>query len=273
MSNPSNRSQSPAKESIVWLASYPKSGNTWVRFLLYSAIHGPPAQSLDIAKKIPDIHRPLPFDKPAPGPMLCKTHYACSPKHPQIGGTDRAVLIIRDPRDVLLSALNYRRLSGLTPQQMPDELYAKRFIAAGGDPDFKAMGFGTWAGHIESWQAQTDFPVLTVKYEALKADPARLLREITEFLGLDISDEAIGKAVKASSFDSMRALEIREKHQRAKNVKARSLFVGADTARQSGTYFMNKGKTGQSLASISPQIEQAFNQAFADAMGRHGYSV
>lgn len=260
-----------AQSKIAWLASYPKSGNTWVRFLLYSVIHGPPAQSLDIAKKIPDIHRPLSFDTPASGPMLCKTHYACSPQHPQIANTARAVLIVRDPRDVLFSALNYRRLSGLTPQQMSDEVYAKRFIAAGGDPDFKAMGFGSWASHIESWQDQAEFPVLTIKYEALKANPAAPLREITEFLGLETDDEAIANAIKASSFDAMRALEIREKHQRAKNAKAQSLFVGTDAARQSGTYFMNKGQSGQPLASISPEVERAFNQAFAEAMKKHGY--
>ena len=253
--------------SIVWLASYPKSGNTWVRFLLYSVLYAPPAQSLDIARKIPDIHRPLPLDPPEGERLIVKTHFACSPSHPKIGQTRRAVLITRDPRDVLFSALNYRRLSGMTPQQMSDEQYARRFIAAGGDPGFGELGFGTWRSHIESWQGQTAFPVHTVRYEDLKADPGGHLRALLAFLDIDASDEAIDRALRASSFDAMRALEIREKSR-----DTRSLFIGDKASHQSRTYFMNSGKTGHRLSDIAPDLEAAFNTAFADAMRAHAYA-
>jgi len=260
---------------IVWLASYPKSGNTWVRFLLYNAIYGRPAESLDIARKIPDIHRPIPFDPPTSDMMLCKTHFAYSVKHPKINQTDKAILIIRDPRDVLFSALNYRRLAGMTSKQMSDEMYAKRFIASLGDPEFQSIGFGNWQSHIKSWQNNNNFPVHTVKYEELKTNTSDSLRSIIEFIGLDIDDERITQAVKSSSFDSMRALEIREKHQSTKNARSasqpKSLFVGTQGARQSKTYFMNTGKSGQSLTTISPRIEQAFCDAFAQPMNEHGY--
>lgn len=263
--------------SVTWLASYPKSGNTWVRFLLYAAIYGPPKSSLDIARKIPDIHRQLPFDAPQDNRLLCKTHYACSPKHPKIDQTDRALLIIRDPRDVLFSALNYRRLAGLSVAQMTDEQYATRFIASMGDPDFASIGFGTWESHIRSWQNNKAFPVHTVKYEDLKADPSDALKDIGAFLGHSFTDDAIKAAVRSSSFDSMRAMEIREKHQLAKksksNTQSQSLFVGTENARQAKTYFMNTGNSGQSLASISPKVERAFNDAFAPSMEEFGYTL
>lgn len=258
---------------INWIASYPKSGNTWVRFLLYSAIFGPPKESLDIARQIPDIHRPIPFEMPKSGHLLAKTHFACSPSHPKLDQTHSAVLIIRDPRDVLFSSLNYRRLAGLTVEHMSDEQFAKRFIASMGDPDFASIGFGTWASHIESWQSSKDFPVLTLKYEDLKADPTKALSAVGEFFGYDFDSSAINAAVKASSFDAMRAMEIREKHQRTKNPKAQSLFVGSDQSRQSKTYFMNTGKSGQSLAAISPAIERAFNDAFGPTMNTLGYTI
>ncbi len=260
---------------ITWLASYPKSGNTWVRFLLHSAIYGPAQSSLDIARKIPDIHRPLPFDPPSDNKILCKTHFALSPKHPKLAQTDKAVLIIRDPRDVLFSALNYRRLNGLTKDQLSDEQYAKSFIAAQGDPQFAAIGYGTWSSHISSWQSNTTFPVHTIRYESLKQTPADHLRALADFLGYEFSDETIAAAVKASSFDSMRAMEIREKSKQKKQpapgAKPTTLFVGTPKASQSKTYFMNTGHSGQSLASISPAIEQAFNKAFAEPMRKHGY--
>jgi hypothetical protein len=257
---------------IVWLASYPKSGNTWLRFLLYSVLHGPPEQSLDIASKIPDIHRPLPTDVMSDERIYAKTHYAFSDSHPKASETERAVLIIRHPRDVLFSALNYRRLGGLTTAQMPDAQYARLFIGHRGDPEFKAQGFGTWEEHIESWAGQAAFPVHVLRYEELKSDTATHLRTVLEFLSIDASDEAIENAVRASSFDSMRAMEIREKHDSAKNPRSQSLFVGTPQSRQSGTYFMNAGKSDNSLRSISPDLESAFNKSFAESMSRRGYA-
>jgi aryl sulfotransferase len=257
---------------VVWLASYPKSGNTWLRFLLYSVIHGPPERSLDIARKIPDIHRPLPTDVVHNERILAKTHYAFTDKHPKASETERAVLIIRHPRDVLFSALNYRRLGGLTTAQMPDAQYARLFIGHRGDPEFKSQGFGTWEEHTDSWSNQAEFPVHIVRYEQLKADAATHLRDVLEFLSIDATAEAIENAVRASSFDSMRAMEIREKHESAKGEKTQSLFVGTSQARQSGTYFMNSGKSDNSLRSISPDLESAFDKAFAGPMQRHGYA-
>ncbi len=263
--------------NITWLASYPKSGNTWVRFLLHAAIYGTPKNSLDIAKKIPDIHRPLPFDPPTDNNLLCKTHFAYSPKHPKIAQSKRAVLIIRDPRDVFFSVLNYRRLSGLSQEEVSDKLFAQQFIAAQGDPNFKALGFGTLESHARSWQGNTQCPVLTIKYEDLKTDPSTTLKQIGKFMDRDFTDDTIAAAVKSSSFDSMRAMEIREKHQQSKRSQSgsqsQSLFVGTDAARQSKVYFMNTGKTGQSLASISPAIEKAFNETFAPYMESQGYSI
>ena len=257
---------------IVWLASYPKSGNTWLRFLLYNVMYGSPEQSLDIARKIPDVHRPLPTDVSQEDRIFAKTHFMYTDQHPKAAETERAVLITRHPVDVLFSALNYRRLSGMTTKQLSDAQYARHFIGNKGDPEFRSIGFGGWAEHIESWKSQTEFPVHVVKYEDLKGNTDVELRSILEFLSIDADDKAIAHAVKASSFDSMRAMEIREKSTKAKNPKAESLFVGTSQARQSGTFFMNAGKTGRSLSSISPDLVRSFEKAFGPAMKAHGYS-
>ena len=263
--------------NITWLASYPKSGNTWVRFLLYSAIFGPPKNSLDIAGKFPDLHRPIPFDLPDDKRLISKTHFEFTAKHPKANESKRAILIIRDPRDVFFSVLNYRRLSGVTPERISDEAFAQQFISAKGDPNFKAMGFGTLESHARSWQEHTDFPVLTIKYEDLKSNTSAKLKEIGAFIGYDFTDDALDAAVKASTFDSMRAMEIREKHHQAKKTQPgnqpQSLFVGTETARQSKIYFMNTGKSGQSLATISTEIQQAFSEVFGPFMQSQGYPI
>ena len=59
--------------SIIWLASYPKSGNTWLRFLLYNYLFGEVRRSGDIARRIPDIHTLTTLDT--------TTHNLCYASH------------------------------------------------------------------------------------------------------------------------------------------------------------------------------------------------
>ncbi len=261
----------------VWLASYPKSGNTWVRFLLYALMFGPPEKSIDVSKRIPDVHRPLPFDRPASGPMYAKTHFELTDRHPALATTARAVHVVRHPKDVLLSALHYKRLSGKDEKKLPAEAFAREFLARAGDPAWANQGFGTWATHTTSWADNARFPVLSVRYEDLKADTPAALARIARFLEIEPDADAVARAVDASSFDALRALEVREKAIRTKNPNKERLFVGDQSAARKGVYFINAGKTGQSLDSLAPGLDDAFAQTFAVAHGdlleRFGYSA
>lgn len=260
-------------EPITWISSYPKSGNTWVRFMLYAALFGPPERSIDINRKIADIHRASKLDAPDPDlPTLCKTHFELTDAHPDIANTKGAIHIIRNPRDVLLSALNYHRLTGVTPQQLPDRAYAQAFIANAGDPMYKQLGFGTWASHARSWRTTDRFPVLALRYEDLKADPRAALVAMLDFLGLDRSDSRIDDAVRASSFESMRALEIREKKQAPDQDLSKRLFVGDKRATNKGVYFMNAGSSDQKLDAIAPKLDEIFNTKLKHELHEYGYA-
>ena len=258
---------------ITWLASYPKSGNTWVRFILSNALFGATERSIDVNRRIPDLHRRLPDDRlnaPDDGaPLLAKTHFELSPAHPELSRTDKALHIVRNPRDVLLSALNYRRLNGVTPAQLSDRAYAEMFIRAGGDPTWKQQKFGTWASHAASWTGTDLFPVKTIRYEDLKADTAGVMREVVGFMGLQVDDAALERAIRASSFESLRAIEIREK---ADPKRKDGLFLGDTRTSRQGVFFMNKGRTGQSLdEAISPGLDAMLDRALGDAPARFGY--
>ncbi|MEZ6242663.1 MAG: sulfotransferase domain-containing protein [Phycisphaerales bacterium] len=258
--------------TITWLASYPKSGNTWVRFILYQCLFGEPKESMDINRRIPDIHRRLAGDaleNPGSGePIFVKTHYELTPKHPELARTARALHIIRDPRDVLLSALNYRRLNGVTEAQLSDRSYAEQFIRVGGDATWRQQGMGTWASHADSWSA-ADFPVLTIRYEDLKRDARDVMRGVIDFLGLEVADDALARAVEGSSFERLRAMEIREK---ADARKKDGLFLGDTRTSRKGVFFMNKGRSGQSLdGAIGPGVDAMFDAAFGKSLARFGY--
>jgi hypothetical protein len=262
----------PHNSRIVWLASYPKSGNTWLRFMIYAALYGPPKHSADVPSKIQDIHRPMPTNLDQDGPLYIKTHFELTDQHPQLDNTLKAIHIIRNPKDVLLSALNYHKLTGEGAWSITKKHYAKSFIKLGGDPVFAKHGYGTWVTHARSWHANTNFPVLHLRYEDLKADPHTQLSTILDFLDIKRTPDEIKDAIKASSFDAMRALEIREKQADKTNDLSKRLFVGSNNATRKGIYFMNKGKTNQSLDQLAPGLDAQFNAALKDQLQEFGYA-
>lgn len=254
---------------ITWLASYPKSGNTWLRFLLYAYLFGDIRTSGDINRKIPGIHR-QPTAKPDEGESLfIKTHFLLGERHPHLPLTERAVYIKRHPKDILLSGLNYHRMTGALPENQTDEQYARIFIARGADPIWIAHGFGTWDQHLTSWTTTDRFPVHVTTYERLKSDAAGELAQVLRFIGHEPDDARIEAAVKAAHFDQLRALEIREKTSGEQD----KLFPGVVKRTKAPRFFMNKGRSGQSLDSIAPGLDALFERGFADAMRRHGYAT
>jgi len=253
---------------ITWLASFPKSGNTWVRFLLYNYLFGSIKTSGDINRRIPAIHRESRINTDGQQTVFVKTHFVLTDRHPLLDKTDRAIYIKRHPKDILLSGLNYHRMTGAFPEKATDQQYAQMFISRGADPIWIQQGFGTWDEHLTSWTQTDRFPVHITTYERLKHDTAAELEAMLRFSGFDPDPERVAQAVKASEFDQLRALEVREKASGKKDM----IFLGQIKASRTPRFFMNQGKTGQSLAKIGPQFDAMFDQAFADAMRRHGYA-
>jgi len=259
-----------SQPGIVWLASYPKCGNTWLRFMLSTAIFGPPERTADVEARIPDLHRP--FDPPPAhqGRIYIKTHFVLSDDHPMLDRTDRAIHIIRNPKDIVLSALNYQRLTGEGDRSWTRAGYVKRFIRHGGDRAWLRGGFGTWADHARSWRQTDRFPVLALRYEDLKSDPRAELTRMLAFLGLPADPDRIDAALQASSFESMRAMEIRESQATPVTPNGRP-FLGLKR-RTRDAFFVNKGRSGQSLDTVRPGLDARFDAAFADDMRAFGYN-
>ena len=255
---------------IVWLASYPKCGNTWLRFMLSTALFGPPEGTADVEARIPDIHRA--FDQPPThaGRIYLKSHFTLSDSHPMLDRTDRAIYIIRNPRDVVLSVLNYQRLTGEGDRAWTRAGYVKRFIRHGGDRAWLRGGFGTWAGHARSWRQTDRFPVLALRYEDLKADPRGGLVRMLAFLDVRSDPARVDLAVETSSFESMRAMEISESGPSPRVNDGRP-FLGLKR-RARDAYFVNQGRSGQSLDTIRRGLDARFHAAFGEDMRAFGYS-
>ena len=248
---------------VVWIASYPKSGNTWMRFLLHHYFWGEPTNSLALNHRIPDLHRPVGGIDTSQDRLFVKTHFVLSDALPFLARTDRAIVIRRHPKDVLLSGLNYAALESPTP--IDSIAYAKSFIAHGGDQAWEKMGFGTWESHARSWHTDR-FPVHHTTYEALTHDAAGEFRRVLGFLGETIDEDRLARAVQLSDFGRLREIERKEKAR-----GGQSLFRGGKASLARQAMFMNKGAVGQSLAPIELALDEAFDSAFAQALAAFGY--
>src|SRR5271156_62773 len=102
---------SGAPKNIVWIASYPKSGNTWVRFMACNLLYGRQESAAAVSVLAPDIHekaREL-IERAHAG--FVKTHFACSPDMPMAERTAAAIYVVRRPEDVLVSNFYYAQRS------------------------------------------------------------------------------------------------------------------------------------------------------------------
>jgi len=183
----------------AFLVSYPKSGNTWARFLIANLLR--PQDSVgfsNIHDIIPGIdvvpHRDM---LRVPRPRIIKSHQYFDPRY------QRVVYIIRDPRDVALSEYHAQRKSKRISDQHPIEEFVRGFLAG------ESCDYGSWGEHATSWLStrygQPGF--LLVRYEDMLQDTARELSRMASFLGLHPSSELIGQAVSRSRADKMRKLE------------------------------------------------------------------
>lgn len=251
---------------VIWIASYPKSGNTWLRFFLYSYYFGIPVNSRDINLKIPDIHTPNNLDVDTSKRIFSKTHFALSDQHPHIDKTAGSIYVVRHPKDVLLSNLNYFRLTGHTG--INEIEFVRTFIKNKGLPVWRQAGMGSWSEHIASWKSCADFSSqIFVKYEDLKSDPKKYFFDIINFLDHEVDSKKFEQALLRSSFDNMRRIENNEK----KKKKFSEVFWGNPETAKQGIRFLNKGGVNQKLNHIAPYLDAEFDEAFEDELKLYKY--
>ncbi len=183
----------------IFLVSFPKSGNTWTRFLLANLrFPDQPANWANIDRLVPDPTGTAKrdFDR-MPRPRIIKSHECFDPRYP------RVIYIVRDPRDVVLSQYHYHRKIRRIEDDSPIETFVTRFLAG------ETCPHGSWGQNIGTWlcASEGDSRFLLLRYEDLVADTARELQKVVTFLRLSSSPAEIVTAVERSSADRMRELE------------------------------------------------------------------
>jgi hypothetical protein len=257
--------------SIVWIASYPKSGNTWLRFLICNLAFGPVESAADLNQLAPDLHELRAEPNFAGQRILLKTHFPRSIRLPYIERSAAAVYVVRDPADVMLSNFHYSMRSAGPANAAAADLpaYLERFLAARGDPRWAQLGMGTWEENVRSWlEPAREFPILRLRYEDLLANTAQAAGVLCQFVGLSRTADEIGAAVAASSFDRMRAIE--EADIQARRV---GIFYKPYLAQPigSGLRFMRAGRVRQAAIALSAEQRERFDQVFGPWRRQLGY--
>lgn len=222
--------------ALIWLASYPKSGNTWMRTFLHNlfangsqpvdlnridefclgASHSawyrkytstPLAELTDeeIAKYRPAVQRD--FTTSFLDSVFVKTHHFLG-EHDGVDlhnmdVTAGAIYIVRNPLDVALSMMPHFALpldDAITT--MADETAGTVLTA-----DHVPEHYGSWSTNVRSWTQTPNPQLLVLRYEDMLAKPRASFKRVTNFLGLKPSPERLERAIRFSSFKVLKAQE------------------------------------------------------------------
>jgi hypothetical protein len=270
---------------ITWLASYPKSGNTWLRAIVDRIVRPEcpfdvnalgetaPAFSRLTERFIADHGVEVPLS--APGEVrrywaatqreICsrsekdvflKTHnvaakFDCG-HFPEPSMTKSAIYMVRDPRDVAISfAWHYRHPVGL----------AVAALCTSSTFNFKPQQIGrtelllSWGEHVAAWTALKRFPLLVLRYEDLLANPGAEIHRIAGFLGRQVSETEVHDIAAATAFEQLRRQEAAR---------------GFTEAVRSGGFF-RVGKAQQWRDVNDQSVFQPLLDKFSRLMRRYGY--
>ncbi len=187
----------------IFVVSYPRSGNTWTRFLIGNLVHeNQPVTFLNVESLVPSIYMcPDRVLRKVPRPRILKSHECFDARYKNV------IYIVRDPRDVAVSFYHFNIKVGRLTDDYPMERFIEQLLAAEIDGDVDR--YGSWDDNVLSWinMQHTRRKFLLLRYEDMLADPQRELAKVAHFLGFEPRPERLAKAVELSSADRMRNLE------------------------------------------------------------------
>ncbi len=239
----------PGRELVIlpddtFLVSYPKSGNTWTRFLIANLLSPDrPADFKSINRLVPDpaADSKRQFER-MPRPRVIKSHFCFDPRYP------RVIYVVRDPRDVVISEYHYQRKTRRIDDQYPLAEYVPRFIRGETYPEN-----GSWGEHVTSWinVRAGSRKLLLLHYERMLADTVTELARIASFLNVSADSERLKRVAELSSVERMRSLEKKQSSASSLTKSSRQDVAFVRAARSGGW-------RSELPAALAAQIEQAW---------------
>lgn len=238
----------------TFIVSYPKSGNTWARFLIANLLCANEDISFaNIEQKIPDIYqhtnRTL---MNLSRPRILKSHEYFNPLY------NNVIYMIRDPRSIIISYYNYLKNDRNMDSVSSLSSFVDVFICGSFD------GYGSWGQHVGSWlwEVRNNKNMLLLKYESLLENAEKELEKIFCFFNIDVTREDILRAIELSSFDRMRELEVQQPEYMGKS---------RHNLRRSDIPFVREGKAKGWETILSPLDRQKIEETWSGLMKEFDY--
>ncbi|CAL4160489.1 unnamed protein product, partial [Meganyctiphanes norvegica] len=219
----------------ILVASYPKTGTTWVQEIVYMLTHNCNVTEDDsetLETRFPYLEYPYPGIKhitAKTGPRFIKTHLPLSLLPDSFASSgSKCVYVTRNPRDTAVSYFHFLRMVTEFNFLGTFKDFAKLFKT-------DAVPYSPFYNHVqEYWEARKDPNILFITYEDLQNKPTDVIREIAEFLGLSVTEEDIRLVAYSTSFNKM-ASNPSTNYEHWKDIG----FIDKDRGA-----FMRKGKIG-----------------------------
>ena len=236
--------------NLLWIASYPKSGNTWMRAFIenylqnlprpidinallqlstaearadrYQAYAGQGKDTRELSTEEICAIRPLvhaDMARQARGTIFVKTHnflgeFGGHPLH-NSAVTSGAIYLVRNPLDVAVSLANYFAY----PIDTAIDYMADEMTGTPNETENVPQVISSWSKHVRSWTENPEDSVLVLRYEDLLDNPDKGFRKVVSLLGQKRDPTRLKKAIRFSSFDQLKSQESRggfvEKHENA----------------------------------------------------------
>ena len=280
---------------IIWIASYPKSGNTWVRALIAHYFFSKDKKfDFELLKNIPNfnvsdfINEKTPLksnndliknwlptqnfiNRKFKRNLLFKTHNACIERDGNkfTNGEVSAgcIYIIRDPRNVITS---YKNFENQTYENVAKSMFDNDGYLTSNENTFKKFGIkgieiiSSWAENYNSWvHNKYDIPVCLIKYEDLCSNPFEEFKRIFEFLKKinkekenQLDEERLRNTIEETNFENLKTLEKME---------------GFIEKQQREVIFFNQGKKNNWKEVLPKKISAEIEKRFSKEMEELGY--
>jgi hypothetical protein len=276
-------------DGIVWIASYPKSGNTWLLSFLAAYLDAgtaPDIDELDIpissARPILDeylgintadlsleeLRNLLPsaystWAKIPYGSRYVKTHECFAnnsdgvPIFPSL--VSRGVIyLVRDPRDVVVSLMHHNGTSLESAIRRLNSAGTWLGIGGGEQIDQIPQYVSDWSTHVHSWTS-APFSRLVLRYEDMLRCPEECFARVVKFCGMELVESRLAEAVGATQFARLKTRELE------------SGFRGRPAAATAA--FFRQGRAGAWREILSAAQADEVVGTHAVVMQRFGYEV
>jgi len=287
VSQASENHQAP-RSGIVWLASYPKSGNTWTRAFLHNLINAIAGENeiTDINKLGrftagvggKDLYAKILGFEPTnehrdeiaavrhevqrraadyfEGLLFIKTHQALVVDRGfttiNFAVTAGAIYIVRNPLDV---AISYAHHSGRSVDKMIEIMATPNAELPVGEKQVNEI-YGTWSQHVLSWTRKPHQAIYVMRYEDMLAEPEKTFGALARHLLLPATPTQLAHAIERSSFNNLRAQEDEEGFgERSKHAER----------------FFREGRAGQWKEILTPKQINQIVKDHSEQMARFGY--